>query len=130
MTPPDLNKPDDKPVEVYKPISEDVKLMLQATNEFLATFNKGAMDSANLVLRTLVLINGGAAIAVLTFLSGVAAKDKVDLAHVGPVASTITFFAWGVAAAAAAMAFAYFTNFSTSHVGELKIYKTRAPPPC
>jgi hypothetical protein len=40
-------------------------------------------DPANLTLRTFVVINGGAAIAILTFLSGVAAKEKIDLRRSG-----------------------------------------------
>jgi hypothetical protein len=81
------------------------------SNEFHAYTNKAAIDSANLALRTLIVINGGAAIAILTFLGGVASKDKIDFTKVGAVADTIKYFAIGVACAVAAMALSYFTNF-------------------
>src|ERR1700676_1320142 len=64
--------------------------------------NQAAMESANIALKTLIVINGGAAIAILTFLGGVASKDKIDIAHVTPVAMTIRYFAIGVALTLAA----------------------------
>src|SRR4051794_1521431 len=65
--------------------------------------NQATMESANIALKTLIVINGGAAIAILTFLGGVASKDKIDLAHVTPVAMTIRYFAIGVILTLAAM---------------------------
>jgi hypothetical protein len=46
-----------------------------ANREFHTYINKGTADTANLTLRTLVVINGGAAIAVLTFLGGLKHRD-------------------------------------------------------
>src|ERR1035441_7106471 len=90
---------------------EDAKRVHDRSNEFHVDANMATIDGANLALRTLVLINGGAAIAVLTFLGGVASKDKVDFAKIGNVAYTIRYFALGVATALVAMALAYFTNY-------------------
>jgi hypothetical protein len=56
------------------------------SEEFHTYTNKAAMDGANVTLRTLIVINGGAAIAILTFLGGVASKDKIDFTKVGAVA--------------------------------------------
>jgi hypothetical protein len=64
----------------------------------------------------LVLINGGAAIAILTFLGGVASKERIDFVKVGVVADTLKWFAFGVALAVLGMAFAYLTNFAMFHI--------------
>jgi hypothetical protein len=81
------------------------------SNAFHTYVNQAAMESANMALRTLVLINGGAAVAVLAFLGAVAAKDKINFSKIGDVAFTIRYFAIGVALACAGMALAYFTNY-------------------
>ena len=91
---------------------DDAKRAHDANQDFRAEINKETVSASNLTLRTLVLINGGAAIGVLTFLGGVASKTSVDLARVGDVASTIKWFAFGVALAVAGMALAYLTHYS------------------
>src|SRR3982074_2857664 len=85
-------------------LREDAHRAHDQNTEFHTYVNKEAVGAANLTLRTLVLINGGAAIAVLTFLGGVASKDKIDFLKVGVVAGTIRWFAFGVALAVAGMA--------------------------
>jgi hypothetical protein len=90
---------------------DDAKRAHDTSAEFHAYTNKAAMDGASLALRTLIVINGGAAIAILTFLGGVASKDKSDFTKVGAVADTIQYFAIGVALALVGMALAYFTNY-------------------
>lgn len=84
------------------------------SNAFHTYVNEATIEASNLALRTLVLINGGAAVAILAFLGAVASKDKVDFDQVGRVAGTLRFYAIGVACAVAAMAFAYLANFSWS----------------
>jgi hypothetical protein len=79
--------------------------------EFHTYINKSAMEGANLALKTLVLINGGAAVAILTFLGALAGKDKADFAQIGIVAYTLRYYATGVALAVAGMAFAYLTQY-------------------
>lgn len=91
-----------------------------ANTAFHTYVNQAAIDSANLALRTLIVINGGAAVAVLTFLGGVASKDKIDFAKVGVVAGTIEWFAWGVALGVAGMALAYFTNYAMAGIAGRK----------
>jgi hypothetical protein len=95
---------------------DDAKRAHDANRDFHSYVNKEAVDTSNLTLRTLVVINGGAAIAVLTFLGGVAAKDKVDFAQVGLVAGTIKWVAFGVALAVLGMALAYLTHFATAFI--------------
>jgi magnesium-transporting ATPase (P-type) len=86
--------------------------------------NQATIESANIALKTLIVINGGAAIAILTFLGGVASKDKINLANVTPVAMTIRYFAIGVGLTLAAMAFSYLTNYFMAGIerGRLKTY--------
>ena len=73
--------------------------------------SKAAIESATLVFRTAVLINGGAAVSVLAFLGGLISQGKLDL---GPRAAEITFplvlFALGVLSGTFGMGCAYFTN--------------------
>lgn len=90
---------------------DDAKRVHDISQEFHTYTNKAAIDGANMALRTLIVINGGAAIAILTFLSGVASKDKIDFTKVGAVADTIKYFAIGVALALVGMALSYFTHF-------------------
>jgi hypothetical protein len=90
---------------------EDAHRAFDTSEAFHTYVNKATIDSANLALRFLIVINGGAAIAVLTFLGGVASKDNIDFGKVGDVAHTLRYFAIGVALALAGMAFSYLTNY-------------------
>jgi hypothetical protein len=110
---------------VYGINREDAHRAHDNTKEFHSETNKAAIDGANLSLRTLVIINGGAAIAILTFLGGVASKEKIDFVRVGMVADTLKWFASGVALAVLAMALAYLTHYSMAGVtaSQLKIWE-------
>jgi hypothetical protein len=99
---------------------DDAKRAHDISAEFHTYTNKAAMEGANLALRTLIVINGGAAIAILTFLGGVASKDKIDFTKVGAVANTIRYFAIGVALALVGMALAYVTNYLMAEVERAK----------
>jgi hypothetical protein len=106
---------------------DDAKRAHDASRDFHSDVNKEAVGTSNLTLRTLVIINGGAAIAVLTFLGGVAAKDKVDFAQVGLVAGTIKWFAFGVAFAVFGMALAYLTHFATASISSSSVNNWEHP---
>jgi hypothetical protein len=93
----------------------------QNANRDFHTYNKATVETANLTLRTLVVVDGGAAIAVLAFLGGVAAKEKVDFAQVGLVAGTIKWFAFGVALAVFGIALSYLTNLATVEIASSQI---------
>jgi hypothetical protein len=96
---------------VHDLLREEAHRAHDNSTAFHTYVNQATMESANIALKTLIVINGGAAIAVLTFLGGVASKDKIDFASVAPVAMTIQYFAIGVALTLAAMAFSYLTNY-------------------
>jgi hypothetical protein len=106
---------------------EDAKGAHDTNRDFHIYVNKSTVETSNLTLRTLVLINGGAAIAVLTFLGGVASKDKVEFAQVGLVADTIKWFAIGVALAVFGMALAYLTHFATAVIASSRVNNWEHP---
>jgi hypothetical protein len=114
-------------VERSKWIRDDAYRAHDKSIEFHTYVNQAAIDGANLALRTLIIINGGAAVAVLAFIGAVASKDKIDLTQIGLVAHTLRYFAAGVACAAAAMALAYFTHFFAAGVEGRKEKTFEAP---
>ena len=79
--------------------------------KFYKDASKATVDAGNLTLRTLVLINGGAAVAVLAFIGGLIGQGKLSLEGGRDVASSLALFAWGVVAAVAAMGSAHVTNY-------------------
>lgn len=80
-----------------------------ANSENAAQTNAATVESGHHALRTIMLINGGAAIALLAFIGAIASKEGVS--SVADLAAAIQWFALGVAVTAAAMGFAYFVNY-------------------
>jgi hypothetical protein len=64
---------------------------------------------------------------VLTFLGGVAAKDRIDFTQVGLVAGTIKWFAFGVALAVFGMALSYLTHFATASIASSRVNNWEHP---
>lgn len=80
--------------------------------EFARGGNQAAVENANIALRTLVLINGGAAVAVLAFLGGIVQTNTAELLDdLDNLTLPVVWFAWGVALAAFGIGLAYFTNY-------------------
>ena len=100
---------------------QDAHRAHDASTDFWHKVNDAALENANLALRTAVLINGGAAIAVLTFVGGMAAKDKFGAAQITAIAGSILWFACGVAIAGLSMFLAYLTNYSIVAVETSKV---------
>jgi hypothetical protein len=67
--------------------------------------NDAAIKTSEVALRMSLLINGGAAVALLTFVGSLEAKQKVAIAN------SLVWFAAGVVLAVLAIAAAYFTHF-------------------
>ncbi len=83
--------------------------------EFGINTNEAAIDAANLALRALLIINGGAAIALLAFIGNLVPAlqgEYATLPKIIPAFTPLMWFAFGVAGTAIAMFFAYFTNYS------------------
>jgi hypothetical protein len=91
------------------------------SNAFARQINEAAINAANLTLRMALLINAGAAIALLTFVGGLPAEQR------RAVAATLDWFAWGIAAAVAGLACAYFTNHGLAVQERSKTF-TDVPP--
>ncbi|ABE62928.1 hypothetical protein Nham_2131 [Nitrobacter hamburgensis X14] len=104
--------PFDRAKWTYELNRENAHRQHDATRELFHYINKASIEAGNIALKTLVVINGSAAITILTFLGGVAAKREIDFLKVANVASTIKWFAFGVALAVLAMALSYLTNYT------------------
>jgi hypothetical protein len=91
------------------------------SNAFARQINEAAINAANLTLRMALLVNGGAAVALLTFVGSLPAEQR------RAVAATLDWFAWGVAAAVAGLACAYFTNHGLAVQERSKTF-TDVPP--
>jgi hypothetical protein len=91
------------------------------SNEFARQINEAAINAANLTLRMALLINGGAAVALLTFVGSLPVEQK------RAVAATLDWFAWGVAVAVAGLACAYLTNHGLAVQERSKTF-TDEPP--
>ena len=85
-----------------------------AANDFAIKTNSAAIEGANLALRTAMIVNGGAAISVLAFIGALASRDKVSITAITQTASTLIWFASGVALATLSMGLAYFTNLAVA----------------
>jgi hypothetical protein len=91
------------------------------SNAFARQINEAAINAANLTLRMALLINAGAAVALLTFVGSLPAEQK------RAIAATLDWFTWGVAAAVAGLACAYFTNHGLAVQERSKTF-TDMPP--
>jgi hypothetical protein len=72
--------------------------------------NRAAVDAAQLALRSAILVNGGAAVALLAFIGSLAAQGRVGASEIGAVANSLLWFAGGVAFALLATLAAYIVN--------------------
>jgi hypothetical protein len=81
--------------------------------EFGKAMNEQAMNNANIVLRSLLLINGGAAVALLAFVGSMVTSEALGLSdNIAELTAPFLWFGWGIVATVASMAFAYLTNYS------------------
>ncbi len=71
--------------------------------------NKAAVESGHKALQAIMVINGGAGIALLAFIGSIASKDGINA--VAGLASTLHWFAYGVGLTALAMGVAYLVNY-------------------
>jgi hypothetical protein len=91
------------------------------SNEFAAQTNQAAIQGGNLALRMGLIINGGAAVALLTFVGNLPTEQK------RAIAATLDWFAWGVAAAVAALTCAYFTNYGVASMEHSRKWTDQPP---
>lgn len=67
--------------------------------------------SAEVAVKTSVVVNGGAAVALLAFIGGMLGKEIVTVQQVADVSSVLIWFAAGVACGVGALAFIYLMNY-------------------
>ncbi|MPY76557.1 MAG: hypothetical protein GEU87_20150 [Alphaproteobacteria bacterium] len=80
--------------------------------DFMYRANEAAVTAGNHVMRALVIINGGAAVAMLAFIGHLISADKIKfMAKLAELTSPLIWFASGVASAAVGIGFAYFVNY-------------------
>jgi len=105
---------------------QDAQRAHDRSYEFFYKVNDAVIRNADAALRAALLINGGAAVAVLAFIGALASKDRIHLS-LGDVANSLIWFGYGVSAAVAAMALSYFTNYLIG-THALSLVKNWEPP--
>ena len=81
---------------------------------FFQTTREATFKSVDALLKTVILINGGAAVAVLAFIGSLASQGRIQMGQLSNVANSLLIFAFGVFATIIAMAFSYGTLYSTA----------------
>jgi hypothetical protein len=83
--------------------------------EFTRQNYEAAFQSGQIALRMVVLVNGGAAIAILFFMGIIA--SKVTVTQIAFVASSLIWFVAGITCGLLALTCAYLTNLYDANVG-------------
>ena len=89
--------------------------------------NEAAINNSNLAARALLIINGGAAIAVLALIGRLIPSKPEDWLSISPLIESLKWFACGVTVTAVAMVFAYFTNYSNASVSYTRDFHYEHP---
>src|SRR5437016_8648142 len=66
--------------------------------------NEAAIKAGETAIKTLMLVNGGAAVSVLAFIGGLVGQGRVTSKQMTDVSSSLLWFVAGVALAAVALA--------------------------
>ena len=82
-------------------------------DEFAQRIDDSAIKSADVMLRNCLLINGGAAVAILAFMGTVISKDAGSHKIIGDVAGGLIYFAGGVITSVVALALSYIVHLAT-----------------
>jgi hypothetical protein len=72
--------------------------------------HQASVTSGAAAIRTVLLINGGAAGAILAFIGGMASQGRISVVDINNIANGLTSFGFGVFTAALAMALGYLAN--------------------
>ena len=93
---------------------EDARRAFDSIDAYTDKANEAAIKSSEAVLRACLFVNGGAAIAILSFIANLASKDSAILAGLLSIAGSLGYFAWGVVAALVGYELAYLTHYTTA----------------
>jgi len=89
--------------------------------------NEATIKAGEVAIKTVMLINGGAAVSVLAFIGGLVGQGRVTVKQMTDVSGSLLWFAAGVALAALALAFSYLTNFGHVNLGRSRIHIWQHP---
>jgi len=106
---------------------EDALRAHDSSRRYSEATNEAVVKAGEVAIRTVMLINGGAAVAVLAFIGAVVREHGVTVKQVAGVSSSLLWFGGGVAAAAWALALSYFTNFCYVRSETSKIFTLDHP---
>jgi hypothetical protein len=97
--------------EPKDPRREDALREHDRSRRVSEAINEAVIKAGEVAIRTVMLVNGGAAVSVLAFIGALVRQDEVTVKQIAGVSSGLLWFAGGVAAAVLALALSYFTNF-------------------
>jgi hypothetical protein len=100
-------------VDLHRENMEQARRAHDSLDEFSLSTNDSTIKSADAVLRNCLLINGGAAVAILAFVGAVISKGAESHKIIGDIAGGLTYFAWGVIASVVALGLSYIVHFLT-----------------
>lgn len=81
-----------------------------------AEMRRAAVDSANVTIRSLILVNGGAVVALLAFVGALESGDINNAIKIEALVAPIRWFAFGVGFSAVTAALAYLVNMLDSDI--------------
>jgi hypothetical protein len=90
---------------------EDALRVHDRSRNYSVATNDAVVKAGEVAIKTVMLINGGAAVSVLAFIGALVRQDGVTVKQVSGVSGSLLWFAGGVAVAVWALAHSYFTNF-------------------
>jgi hypothetical protein len=90
---------------------EDALRAHDRSHKYSEATNEAVVKGGALAIRTAMLVNGGAAVAVLAFIGALVRQDGITVNEIAGVSGGLLWFAGGVAAAVWALALSYCTNF-------------------
>ena len=100
---------------------EDAQRVHNNNRESIIKSNEATVSSGSNAVRAALIINGGAAIALLSFIGGLVGDGKLTIgSQLLSVTEPLRYFAWGVALSAVSMAFGYLTNYSATGILQTK----------
>ena len=85
------------------------------THEMYSDARKAAIDSAAIALRAMILVNGGAVVALLAFIGSLEASNGASVT-ISALVEPIEWFGWGVGLAVTSTAIAYLVNVLDSDI--------------
>jgi hypothetical protein len=101
-------------VDQHRQNMEEAHRAHDALTNFYGSVNESTIKSGDAVLRACLLINGGAAVAILAFMGTVISREPTTSSKViAQIAPNLNWFVGGVVAAVVAMGLTYVVHFLT-----------------